>query len=514
MSKRFCAPPVPKCNTWDLTTNNDVGNIDRYSAEAINIAGAVINVFKLLGLHEQNKTMDVTGNGKPVTSDTLSGSNPRDMFVKNSCNPWRSKERGNCVTSQAYIGYDFGVQKLNNGRDRYGIPAPNRFTVSTLKIKQSNDPLKRVTKARVERSDDGIKWFGVAIVNLPNDDKLNEVSFKVTVPARMWRIRPIDFNGTTNDTFWEVYQLELTEYDATMLDSIQDEFGWLENRDREYDTNSIKVKGFYDLLEKESDLTPYGFSFTGSQFYIVANFNDLVNKLGRPVVIGDIVELPSEAQFNVKLDKVLKYLEVIDVSWSAEGYAPGWQPTLVRIIAEPMLAKQETMDIIGDMAGTIDSSGLFDIDTSKYSNIAQISSDRIQQKALVETPQHGTDTSSQYAPDQEVINQYAKYGIDVQKLGINQTALYVEDGLPKDGSPYTEGTEFPLNPKDKEYHRMTYVGMSQDIPPRLYRYSAIKGRWVYLESDKRQQFDGNKPGLDKLLQSKQAIPARTLGKRK
>ena len=75
MMKRFCAPPVPKCNTWDLTTNNDVGNIDRYGAEAINIAGAVINVFKLLGLHEQNKTMDVTGNGKPVTSDTLSGSN-------------------------------------------------------------------------------------------------------------------------------------------------------------------------------------------------------------------------------------------------------------------------------------------------------------------------------------------------------------------------------------------------------------------------------------------------------
>lgn len=512
--KRFCAPPVPKCNTWDLTTNNDVGNIDRYGAEAINIAGAVINVFKLLGLHEQNKTMDVTGNGKPVTSDTLSGSNPREMFIKNSCTPWRSRDRGECVIANSFIGYDFGVQKLENGRDRYGVPAPVRYVVSTLKIKQSNDPLKRVTKARIERSDDGVKWFGVAIVDLPDNSELNTVSFKVTTLARMWRVRPVQFNGHADEAFWEVYTLELSEHDATMLDSIQDEFGWLENRDREYDINPIKVKGFYDLLEKESDLTPYGFSFTGSQFYIVANFNDLVTKIGRPIVIGDILELPSEAQYNVKLDKVLKYLEVIDVSWSAEGYAPGWQPTMVRIIAEPMLAKQETMDIIGDMAGSVDSSGLFNIDTSKYSNIAHVSSERIQQKAKSELPQDGIDTSALYAPEQEVVEQYAKYGIDVQKLGINQTALYVEDGLPKDGSPYTEGTEFPLNPTDKAYHRMTYVGMAQDVPPRLYRYSAAKGRWVHLESDKRQQFNGNKPGLDKLLQSKQAIPARTLGKRK
>lgn len=510
---RFCYPPVPACSVWDLTENNDIGLIDRYGTEALNIAGSVVNIHKLLGVHEQNKTMDVTGKGKPVTSETLPGFNPRDMFMINSCKPWRSKATGKEVLTTSYIGYDFGVEKLENGRDRYGVVAPIRFTISTIRIQQSDDPLKRVTTVRVERSDDGEKWFGVDIIKLPDEPGLHEVSFKVTTLSRMWRIRPVAFNGVNDNKFWEVKRLELSEYDQTQLQNIQDSFGWLENRDREYSTTAIKLKGFYDLLEKESDLTPYGFAFTGSQFYIVFNFNDIVNRVGRPIVIGDVLELPSEAQYNPKMEKVLKYLEVIDVSWSAEGYAPGWQPTMVRIIAEPMLAKQETMDIVGDMAGIVDNTGLFSVDMSKYSKMAFESNDRIEQKAKDEVKQHGTDTASQYTPDDDIVKKYAEYGIDVQKIGINQKAVYVEDALPKNGELYSEGTEFPMNPKDKDYHRMTYVGMAQDIPPRLYRYSATKGRWIFLESDKRQQYDGNKPQYDKLLQSKQAIPLRKLGKK-
>ncbi len=506
-----CCPPT-NCITWELSANNDSCMMDRYSAESLNIAGATINVFPLLGIHEQNKTTDVTGNGKPLSSESYPGTDVRAVYDRSKCGAWKSLNSGNCVLQDVYIGYDFGVLKMENGRDRYGIPAPVRYTISNIKIQQSSIASQRATKCRIERSDDGIKWFGCAIVELPDNDLLNDISFKVTAPGRMWRLRPVSFNGASVDGHWEVRKLYLTEYDTTMLQTIQDNYGWLENRDREYQTTPIKIKGFYDLLEKESDLTPFGFSFTGSQFYITCNFTAVTGLLGRPPIIGDILELPSEAQFDPKMQKVLKYLEVIDVSWSAEGYTPGWQPTLLRLIAEPMLAKQETMDIVGDFADK--ALGVFDIDNAPYTQVAFVSNDRITQEAKVQVPQHGTDTASQYTPEQSTIETYAAHGIDVQKIGINQRAIYVEDGLPKNGEAYSEGTEFPTSPYDKQYHRMVYSGLAEDVPPRLYRYSADKGRWIYLETDKRQQFQEHKPDTDKLLRSKQAISTRNLGKRK
>ena len=52
------------------------------------------------------------------------------------------------------------------------------------------------------------------------------------------------------------------------------------------------------------------------------------------------------------------------------------------------------------------------------------------------------------------------------------------------------GDTFPLSPTDGDYHRLTYSGLAEDVPDRLYRYSLTKGRWIYLETDRRHEFDG------------------------
>lgn len=504
------------CKSWQLTQSSDVGIIDQYGGESLAIGGADLNVFKLLGVHEQGKLVDLAGHGVAISGGTANGSSAEHAFTKDECGHfWRSSQKGKSdIITQSYIGYNFGTPKLDNDRNRYGADVDVKYHITTIRIQQSENPNRRALRARVERSDDGEKWLGVALITLPNNAELNQISFKQSALSRYWRIRPVEFTGTDSD-FWEVQNIELIDWDETNLFQAQDEYGWIENRDRDYADKSITVKGFYDLYEKETDLTQFGFGATGSLFYITCNFNDLVNRLGRPMVIGDILEVPSEAQFNPKMDRVLKYLEVTDVSWSAEGYAPGWQPTMLRIIAEPMLAKQETMDIVGDLAGAIDQSGLFELDQTKYSELAIQQSEVAREKADEQVPLRGSDSTEfeSFENDDPRTQAYAEHQIDIRKIGVKQDALYVEDALPKNGEPYTEGNAYPEDPQHGDYHRMTYGGLADGIPPRLFKYSSKKGRWVFLESDKRFEYDPQKPSLQRLKNSKDSIPMRDIGKK-
>lgn len=507
--------PDLSCKPWQLSKSADTGIIDQYGGEALAIGGADVNVFKLLGVHEQGKLVDLVGSGIPISGGTANGSSTMNAFMDDPCKEfWRSKQQGSTnIIRESFIGYNFGVPILDNGRARYGVDVDVKQHITTIRVKQSSNPERRATRVRVERSDDGENWFGVDLVSLPNDDNLNQISLKQSALTRYWRLRPTEFTGGETD-FWEVQTLQLIDWDQTNLFQVQDDYGWIENRDRDYAESAIPIKCFYDLYEKETDLTQFGFGATGSLYYITANFNDLINRLGRPVVIGDILEIPSEAQFNPKMEKILKYLEVTDVSWSAEGYTPGWQPTMVRIIAEPMLAKQETMDIVGDMTAAIDQSGLFDLDESKYSELARKQSEVGREKAEQQVPLRGSDTAEFETFDESDprTQAYAEQGIDIRKIGVKQSALYVEDAMPKNGEEYTEGTEYPPSPSDGDYHRMVYVGMAGDIPARLFKYSIKKGRWVFLESDKRAEFDPQKPTLQQMKNSRDAISMKKIGK--
>lgn len=504
------------CKPWQLSQSSDSDIIDDYNNEHLAIGAADINVFKLLGVHEQGLLVDLAGNGLAISGGTANGFFAGDAFYSSTdkCTGhkfWRSKQQGSVsILSDAFIGYNFGTPKLKNGRNRYGVDVDIKQHITTVSIAQSDNPNRRALKIRIERSDDGIKWFGVAVIDLVNSAELIRYSFKQSAATRYWRLRPLSFTGGETD-FWEVKTIELMDWDQTNLFQVQDEYGWIENRDRDYAQASIVIKGFYDLFEKESALMQTGFTINGGIFYITANFNDIVNRIGRPMVIGDILELPSEAQYDPNMNVIKKYLEVTDVSWSAEGYTPGWKPTMLRIIAEPLIAKQETMDIVGDMVGAVDKSGLFEIDDSKYSHMYK-TSERLREKAEMDVPLRGSDTAEIKQLTQQEIDTYKPYGIPVETLSFSQNELYVEDAIPPNGLPYTEGTTYPNNPKDKDYHRMTYVGMAENIPARLFRYSKAKDRWIYVESDLRTQYNPQKPSIQKLKESEGAISSTKIGK--
>lgn len=504
-------PTDYRCKEFQLNKDQKSNQyIDQLVNEALNIGGATINVFKLLGVHEQGKLIDCTGRGKAISngdSPNFPADNAFDKFISE----WRSIQRGQDVITSSFIGYDFGnIKTKDQSREAYGIETNIFKHITSIAIKQSSNKNRRITKARIERSNDGKKWYGVDIVILPDDDCLNTLHFRDSVPSRYWRIRPLEFNGLETNDVWSVVALQMFHnYIATDQYNIQDKI-FLENRDRQYADEPIPLKGYYDLQDNISDLTNFGIELPSLTLYIDVSFSACVAALDRPIVVGDIIEIPSEAQYSAKLEKILKWMEVTDVSWSTSGYTPGWQPTLLRIVAQPAIASQETQDIFGDLAenildelGTVDGHDGNNPIYQDYSDVSQT----LEAEANDDVPERGADGSNTIrAWEEDEILAAKEQGINnLQKLGLYPTGLYVEDAMPPNNEPYTEGEEFPENPKHGDYHRMIYTGMAEDIPARLYRYSESKGRWIYLETDKRAFYDPAKPTLKEFITSSNSV---------
>ena len=507
-----CCPVVPvSCSPWDLANQPKTNcYADSLNQETLNIAGATVNVHKLLGIHEQTKLVDSVGLGKPISGGFQQGYPALNAF-NTLQSEWKSLQTGVGVIASAYIGYDFGEVKLPNGRVRYGVEANVYKHITTIKIKQGSNKENRCSRVRVERSNNGIEWFGVAIVNLPDNDALNTVNFKHSVPSRYWRLRPVLFAGVECNT-WVVQAIELIEYSATHVDNIQDMI-LLENRNRDYATETISLKGYYDLTSNNTDLSRFGIEIPTSNYQIKINFSACVALLGRPIVIGDIIELPSEAQYTPTLQTVKKYLEVTDVTWDSTSYTPGWLPLMLLVSVQPAMASEETQSVFGDLAATVDSSGLFDGNdgnNAKYQDFAAVTQN-ITAKAKEQVPERGSEGSNTIREFSE--EDYDAAGVNastLNKMQFRRNKLYVEDAMPQNGENYTEGPTFPASPTNGAYHRVTQEGLAKDVPARLYRWSTVKNKWIYLETDRRAQYNATQPVLQEYRSSPTQTPANKI----
>ncbi len=492
-------PAVENCSPFDLSESTETCIINDYVAESINIGGAPLNVYRLLGVHEQGSLQDLVGAGTSFSNGFLPGYSSANAFDK-YVTEYRSLQTGEDVVKSAFLGYDFGPIKLSNGRTRYGIETAIKFDVSRIQILQGCDSGNRVTKIRIERSNDGEKWFGVAIQNLPDCDGMVTLNFARSVPSRYWRIRPVTFNGGPDD-YWSIKALQFIDYEKTKINNIQDRI-LLENRDRDYDENPIKMKCAYQPIDTIGNQTKFGFMPGSDKWVLEVSFTSAIQMLGRPFVIGDIIELPSETQYSANLTPTKKYLEVEDTGWSVNGYTPTWVPTLMRLIAVPAISSQETQDLFGKLTRDVDSSGLVDIDNGQndvyqdYSDISQT----IKADSNTAVPERGEDVANVAKLSDELLAfSDAHPEMNFRKLD-RKRSPYSADALPPNGQSYTEGEEFPTGTVvDGAYHRQTYDQIRKGIPPRLYRYSKAKGYWVYLETDKRYAAKNTKPRLQEFL---------------
>ena len=499
---------ISNCKPWSITDNkSDACLASTINEEITNLSGAPIVIHRLLGVHEQEMLINKAIKGRAISGGYTQNNTPTKAFTRRD-EYWQSKQAGPSMVDSAFIGYDFGPKRLANGRIQYSVAdAHNRVEIKTITIKQSNDPAYRVKSVRVERSENGRMWYGVDIIDLVQDGNLNTYHIKSSAPSRYWRLRPSALNDQCNG--WRVYAIELFEQEQTNIGNIQDKI-FAENRNRDYG-DPITIKGTYELISLSSSLTNLGLSAALSDYYTLKiNFNMCVQTLGRPVVIGDIIELPTEVQYSAEMKPIKRYLEVQDVSWDTSSYAPNWTPTTLLIRADFAIASEETQDIFGDMVPQIDNMGTVTGEDGRKQNVADWTDELHTIYALSKdgVPERGIDEKNVFRTlEEEEIEAATVDGFPaITNMQIRSGHL-TENGLPPNGESFTEGPEFPESPKDRAYHRLTYEGTVSHLPARLYRFSAKKSEWIYIETDRRAAFNNPKNILAEFRQNKDSTSA-------
>lgn len=591
-----CNNPAPPLQTYNapqlcmpsfrLQADTDCGNTDatyaeKLAAEALEIAGVQVNIFKLLGIHEQGKLIDLLGHGYPLSSGTAAGSNISSAFDTTIGTIWRSSAVGpDVINSPAYLGYYFGEKLTPTGANRYGRHQFNLVKISTIKIRQSPNAMRRATRIRLDRATGDLTpssidfigtgngyiynitpglnarpatitliadtatsftvihsilgaigtantatrfnhpevsfsiaggnipfatgdafafsldltWLRVDIQNVAASGNLETINFNSTAAAPYWRIVPVQFAGGLTDP-WEIDEIQMMDYEQTSLDNIQDMF-FQENRDRDYASCSLALRAQYTPFDSIGDLGKFGLSVL-DQYVFTVSFARMIEVLGRPIVTGDILELPVETQWDHNMKPVKKYLEVTDTGWSSEGFTPGWKPILYRFQAVQMTPSQENRDIVGTADSWLNTKKTsdqtffdqFDKPIATLNTEASIANGI---EAAAEAPEQGQDPST-------IASGEALLG---PKGTPDNHDLYIEDGLPPDGLPYGEGYKLPdiAVAHDGDYFRMNYPA-DTGIPARLYKFNGVKGKWQYVETDRRMERSSFKKSVRKVLTS-------------
>jgi hypothetical protein len=286
---------------------------------------------------------------------------------------------------------------------------------------------------------------------------------------------------------------------ATSITKIQDLL-FLENRDRKYDTSIYTMRTIYRLNDNDFDLTQFGLFLTGDTMFAVFHLNDMVETLGRKLMVGDVMELPNLKDYFPLDDTVpvalKRYYVVNDASRAAEGFAPTWYPHLWRVKLQPLVDSQEYKDILNNItAGDTTTNTLADVLSTynKYINI----NDAVVARAEADVPQSGYDTTSIYhAPvtadgypgdpgaldASDGVEDASESVTDASAATLTSTTTVkgylTDDGIPPNGAAVSAGIAFPHTPGVGDFYlRLDYV------PNRLFRYDGR--RWVKIEDDLR-----------------------------
>jgi hypothetical protein len=233
---------------------------------------------------------------------------------------------------------------------------------------------------------------------------------------------------------------------------------FLETRDRIYDPDIYELRGVYNVGDQDFDLTQFGLFLSADTIYITFHTNDMVERMGRKLMAGDVIELP-HVRDDLLLDEskpaINKFYVIQDASRAAEGFSQTWYPHIWRIKASPMTDAQEYKDILSQTADN-------GVDTLKdalstYQKELQISNAIIQR-------------GEQLAPT--ILD-------DGSNILQNTTKPYQADADPEynHGEQLDSGLSFPLTPDQGDFFLRTDYQ-----PAALFAYRGT--RWQRVATDK------------------------------
>jgi hypothetical protein len=251
------------------------------------------------------------------------------------------------------------------------------------------------------------------------------------------------------------------------IKQIQDLF-FLENRDRNYDPNIYSLWTSYNIQDTEFSLSQFAMFIDTDSIYLEFHINDMLDKVGRKLVSGDVLEF-----MHMRDDAVLddgpainKYFVVDDVARASSGWSMLWRPHLMRVKVKAMKDSQEYNAILNrEVEGT--TSSLRDL-ISDFRDSVMVS-DAIIEQAESDVPLRNFETAHFYVvPGDEDGTQYPW--------------IFAGDGVPPDGALLAgSGTSFPDEPQDGEW--FLHTGMEPNV---LYKREG--STWIRKEVDLRKKW--------------------------
>jgi hypothetical protein len=125
---------------------------------------------------------------------------------------------------------------------------------------------------------------------------------------------------------------------------------FLENRDRTYDPNIYRLRGHYNVQNLDFDLSQFGLFLNNDIVFITVHYNDMIEILGRKLMVGDVIELPHLLDYNPLKETIpvalKRFMQITDANYASEGFSQTWFPHLWRIKCEPLVDSEEFSQIL------------------------------------------------------------------------------------------------------------------------------------------------------------------------
>ena len=303
-------------------------------------------------------------------------------------------------------------------------------------------------------------------------------------------IGPYDQGATNKDGLASPTQ---PNYSGTTSETTIQDLLFLENRDRKYSSDVYVVRGIYNVQDIDFNLSQFGMFLQNDTIFMTVHLNDIVERIGRKPMSGDVIELPhmkDDFSLDENIPIALKRFYVVeDVNRAAEGFSQTWWPHLLRLKLKTLVDSQEFRDVIGDAETT----GSLASYMSTYNKEKEINTAVVQQ-AEADAPKSGFNYKQFYvAPIDERgnirtdnVNSDGSVATDKTVNAVIDTPAsshygfyYNGDGVPPNGNPAGFGTSFPTTNVDKG----DYFLRTDFLPNRLFRFDSV--RWVKVEDSVR-----------------------------
>jgi hypothetical protein len=253
---------------------------------------------------------------------------------------------------------------------------------------------------------------------------------------------------------------------ATQIDEGADGLGiqdkvFLENRDRKYADDAVRLKGTYTVSQNELDFARFGVQLSNDVLQMEFHKEEMERLCGRRMKVGDVVEMPHLRDVGFDGRPMNKYYKVDSLTKSPGGWDATYNWHVLALTMTPVRDAQEFID-------------LMERETTDGSTVR----DRISQRDVFEEV---TAEIQDAAFEQAYTTWHDNTAIYIDP-DLDTVSRRTDDGVPPNGIEVTKVSSFPGTPTEGDY--VLRIDM---YPNRLYRYQA--GKWLLKEIDRKREWN-------------------------